>query len=105
MSPTNRSTRNRRGIVRVALGARPFDLMRLVLGQGLALAIAGTFAGLLGALSVTRVLQHLLFQVDPADPITLGTVAALLMAASLAACWLPARRAARGDPLVALRHE
>jgi len=91
--------------VRVALGARPFDLMRLVLGQGLALAIAGTFAGLLGALSVTRVLQHLLFQVDPADPITLGTVAALLMAASLAACWLPARRAARVDPLVALRHE
>jgi predicted permease len=91
--------------IRVALGARGPDLVRLVLRQGLTLPLAGTAVGLMGALSLTRVMRHLLFQVDASDPVTFTAVAALLMAVAAAACWFPARRAMRVDPLVALRHE
>jgi ABC-type antimicrobial peptide transport system permease subunit len=91
--------------IRVALGARGADLVRLVLRQGLALPLAGTAAGLVGALLLTRVMRHLLFQVDASDPVTFAAVAALLMAVTVAACWFPARRAMRVDPLVALRDE
>ena len=66
--------------IRVALGARPAEIVRLVLRQGLTLPLAGTAAGLLGALSLTRVMRHLLFQVDASDPVTFAAVAALLMA-------------------------
>jgi putative ABC transport system permease protein len=91
--------------VRMALGAGRGDIVRMILSQGMVLPFAGTLIGLLGALSLTRVMRHLLFQVDPADPATFATVAAVLVAVALPACWMPARRAMRVDPLVALRHE
>jgi predicted permease len=91
--------------IRMALGARPRDVMRLVVGQGMALPIAGTALGLMGALSLTRVMRHLLFRVTPFDPLTFAAVAALLIAVAVPACLIPARRALRVDPLVALRHE
>jgi predicted permease len=91
--------------IRMALGARPLDVMRLVVGQGMALPAAGTALGLSGALSLTRVLRHLLFQVTPIDPLTFAAVAALLITVAVPACWIPARRALRVDPLAALRHE
>jgi ABC-type antimicrobial peptide transport system permease subunit len=69
------------------------------------LAILGATIGLLGALALTRVLTHLLFGVTPADPITLAGVALLLLGVALFACWLPARRATKVDPVVTLRSE
>jgi putative ABC transport system permease protein len=91
--------------VRMALGAGRGDIVRMILSQGMVLPFAGTLIGLLGALSLTRVMRHLLFRVDPADPATFATVAAVLVAVALPACWMPSRRAMRVDPLVALRHE
>jgi putative ABC transport system permease protein len=91
--------------VRMALGAGRGDIVRMILSQGMILPLAGTLIGLLGALSLTRVMRHLLFRVDPADPATFATVAIVLVLVALPACWLPARRAMRVDPLVALRHE
>jgi len=91
--------------VRMALGAGRGDIMRMMLSQGLILPFAGTLLGLLGALSLTHVMRHLLFRVDPADPATFAAVAAVLIVVALPACWLPARRAMRVDPLVSLRHE
>jgi predicted permease len=89
--------------VRVALGARAWDVRRLVLTEGLRLAATGAAAGLLGALAATRVLRGLLFGVQPLDPISLFGAALLLVAAAALACWIPMRRAARLDPLVVLR--
>jgi putative ABC transport system permease protein len=91
--------------VRAALGADRRDLVRLVLRQGLLLSAAGTAVGLPGALALTRVLTHVVPSVRPGDPVTLGAVAALLIAVALVASVAPARRAARIDPLAALRHE
>jgi predicted permease len=91
--------------IRVALGARPRDVLGLVLRQGLGLSLTGTTLGLLAALGLTRLLAKLLFGVSATDPLTFVGVAALLMAVSLLACWIPARRAARVDPLIALRCE
>jgi len=91
--------------IRLALGARGADVLRLVLGQGMMLPLVGTAAGLLGALALTRVMRHLLFRVTPADPVTFGAVGALLTTVALLACWFPARRAMRLAPLEALRHE
>jgi predicted permease len=91
--------------IRMALGARGFDVARLVISHGVALPIAGTTAGLIGALFLTRVMRHLLFHVSPFDPGTFGAVAALLIAITVPACLIPARRALRIDPLVALRHD
>jgi putative ABC transport system permease protein len=91
--------------VRLALGAQPNSLLRLVLGQGLGLAAAGVAAGLAGALLLTRVLENLLFAVSARDPITFVGVAMLLLFAALIACYVPARRAARADPMSALRSE
>jgi putative ABC transport system permease protein len=91
--------------VRVALGARGADVGRLVLRRGLALAATGAAAGLAGALAVGRLLRGLLFEVRPVDVVTLGAVAALLAATALLACYLPARRATRADPMVTLRTE
>ena len=91
--------------VRLAIGARPVDLLRMVLGQGLRLAGAGVALGLLGALALSRVLEGLLFGVGPTDPPTFVAVAAVLVLAAVVACTLPAQRAARVDPLRALRTE
>jgi putative ABC transport system permease protein len=91
--------------VRMALGAQPKNMLALVLGRGAGLALAGIFAGTLGALALTRFLSSLLFGVAPKDPLTFAGVALLLFAVALAACYVPARRAMRVDPMVALRYE
>jgi predicted permease len=91
--------------IRMALGARSGDVVRLIMGQGSVLPFLGTAIGLLGALGLTRIMRHLLYRVSPEDPATFGAVAVLLSAVALVACWFPARRAMRVDPLVALRHE
>ncbi len=91
--------------IRMALGAQAGDVLRLVIGQGLRLALAGMALGLLVALAVTRSLEKLVHGVSTTDPLTFAGIALLLLAVALLACWLPARRAARVDPLVALRCE
>jgi predicted permease len=91
--------------IRVALGAQARDVARMVLRRTLALSVPGLVLGILGALAVTRVLDRLLFGVKPNDPATFGSVAALLAAVALVAALIPARRAARVDPMVALRAE
>ncbi len=91
--------------VRVALGARAADVRRLVLGKGLAPAALGLAAGLVGALALGQLLTAQLYEVRPADPVTYAAVALVLGAVALAAAWGPARRAARADPVEALRAE
>jgi predicted permease len=91
--------------IRTALGAKQGDILRLVMGQGARLATLGIGAGLVGALVLTRLLTGLLFGVSASDPLTFSTVAALLTLVLLAACYFPARRAMRVDPVVALRYE
>jgi putative ABC transport system permease protein len=91
--------------VRMAIGARPVEILRMVLGQGMGLALVGIVLGLLGAFALTRLLQGLLFEVGPTDPLTFVGVAAVLSAATLLACYVPARRASRVDPIIALRVE
>jgi putative ABC transport system permease protein len=91
--------------VRVALGARASDVLMMVLGQGTKLAAAGVAIGLAGAFALTRVMSTLLFEVSVTDPATFGAVVALLAAVTLLACYVPARRATKVDPIVALRRE
>jgi putative ABC transport system permease protein len=91
--------------IRVALGAHPAHLRRMVLGQALLLAVAGVGLGLLGSLALSRAIAGLLFDLSPTDPGTLAGVALLLTAVALLASYLPARRATRVDPLIALRSE
>jgi putative ABC transport system permease protein len=91
--------------VRVALGAQRQQVMRLVVGQGLRLAALGIAVGLVGALALTRVLQGLLFEVRPTDPATYALITALVLAVAVIASYLPGRRAAAVDPMVALRSE
>jgi putative ABC transport system permease protein len=99
-------TQLRRDIgVRMALGARGVDVLRLVLSQSLALCGVGLGLGLLGALFATRLLTALLFGVEPTDVPTFAAVSVLLLAVSLLASYVPARRAMRTDPIVALRYE
>ena len=89
--------------VRMALGAERRQVTRLFVAQGLITTAAGAVIGLAGAAVLSRSLQTLLFEVKPTDPVTFGAVTLLLLAVALLACYLPARRAARIDPLVALR--
>jgi putative ABC transport system permease protein len=91
--------------IRLALGAQGSDVLKLVIRQGLKLALLGIGVGLAGALALTRLLKTLLFNVSATDPATFGLIALLLIAVALVACWLPARRATQVDPLVALRSE
>ena len=91
--------------IRMALGATRTDVMRLVLKYGLTLAAAGLALGLIGSVALTRLLVRLLYGVSPTDPVTLGAMGALLVGVALLACYLPALRATRVDPMVALRYE
>jgi predicted permease len=91
--------------IRMALGARSRDVLRAVLRQGVTLAVIGLVLGLAGALAATRILRSRLYDISPTDPLTFVCVGALLVGVALLACYLPARRAARIDPMVALRYE
>jgi predicted permease len=91
--------------IRLALGAQRSDILRMVVRQGLGLAIAGAAVGLVCALIVSHLMAGMLYGVRPSDPLTFGGVALLLIGVALLACYIPARRAIRVDPLVALRHD
>jgi putative ABC transport system permease protein len=91
--------------VRIALGALPLDVVRLVVGDGMLMAGAGVVAGLTGAIFLAPVLQKMLFAVEPRDPATFIAVGGMVVAVALLASWIPARRAARVDPMEALREE
>jgi putative ABC transport system permease protein len=89
--------------VRMALGARAADVARLVVGNGLALTLAGVAIGAAGAFALTRLMESIVFGVSTSDPVTFAAVAAVLVLVGLAACYLPARRAAAIDPVGSLR--
>ena len=89
--------------VRLALGAQPADVRRMVVGRAVGDAAGGVIAGLIGAVVATRALASLLFGVSPTDPLALAGAASVLLVTAVAASWLPARRAARLDPAIALR--
>ncbi len=89
--------------VRMALGARPWDVLGLILGQGLRTILIGIVVGAAGALAITRAIQSLLFGVEPTDPLTFVAVTALLATVATLACYIPARRATRISPTQALR--
>ncbi len=91
--------------IRVALGAQPSDVNRLIVGQGLALALAGVVIGLAGAFGLSQLIGSLLFEVKPTDPSTFVAVTLLLFGSVVAASYIPARRASRVDPMIALRYE
>jgi putative ABC transport system permease protein len=91
--------------IRMAVGARENDVLGLIVKKGLKLIVVGLVAGIAGALAVTRVLAGLLYGVTPTDPATFLVVSLLLTVAGLIACYIPARRAAKVDPVVALRCE
>ena len=91
--------------IRMALGARREEVVRMIVRQGMRVVLAGIVAGLAGALALTRLMDSLLYGVEANDPMTFAAVAIVLSATALLACWRPAVRAARVDPVTALRHE
>jgi putative ABC transport system permease protein len=99
------SQRRREIGIRLALGAQRENVLGMVLGSGARMALIGVAIGVVTALGLTRWMSSLLFGVSAHDPLTFALVALLLFAVALAACWIPARRATRVDPMVALRYE
>lgn len=91
--------------IRMALGADKKDVLQMVIGQGLRVTLLGTVMGIGGAIALTPFLSSLLYGVKPTDPLTFVAVSLLLTATALLVCYIPARRAMRVDPVVALRHE
>ena len=91
--------------IRIALGAENTDVLRLVVGQGMTLAVVGTVAGVAAALAATRILSRLLYSVTPTDALTFIVASSLLLGVALVACFVPARRATKVDPIAALRYE
>jgi ABC-type antimicrobial peptide transport system permease subunit len=99
------SQRTREIGVRMALGANPGDVLRLILGEGLKLVLAGAAFGIVVALLATRFISKMIYGVSATDPLIFLSVVTLLVVVSLAACYVPARRAMRVDPMIALRYE
>jgi putative ABC transport system permease protein len=91
--------------VRMALGAQKRDVLKLVVGKGMALAVIGTAIGLIASLALTRLMRSLLFEVTPTDWLTFVITSVVLLTVALLACYIPARRATKVDPLTALRYE
>jgi putative ABC transport system permease protein len=91
--------------LRMALGAQSRDVLKLIVTQGMVLALIGVAIGLLASLALTRWLKTLLFGVSATDPLTFVVLSLLLLAVALGACWIPARRATKVDPMIALRCE
>jgi putative ABC transport system permease protein len=91
--------------IRIALGAQRLDILRMALGEGMRMVVVGLAAGLVGAGIMTRFFRSMLFDVGPADPTTFLSVSAILAGVALFACYIPAQRATRVEPLVALREE
>jgi len=91
--------------IRIALGAQRGDVFRMIIGQGLAITLIGVGVGLVAALALTQFLSSQLFKVSTADPLTFALVSLLLTLIASFACWIPARRATKVDPMIALRSE
>jgi putative ABC transport system permease protein len=91
--------------IRMAIGARPLDVFKMILGQGMKLALIGVGLGLVGAFLVTRFMATMLFGVEPTDATTFGAITAILIAVALLACYLPGRRATKVEPTISLRYE
>jgi putative ABC transport system permease protein len=91
--------------IRMALGARPSEVRRMVVADGMRQALIGVAVGVAGAIWLTRAMTSLLFQIRPGDPLTLAAAAALLLVTAALACYVPAGRATRVDPLIVLRTE